>query len=261
MRAFEQDIRAKVRNMQPETLDATDNHEMHASDPKNILLSDSDRDEEDAHDSPSSGSKVTPKRRRLSARSSQKVRRTTLVETDGFITINVGTATVDVGFHKGPGLQLAASATALRLVLQFLNENYDVLLTAGRDAQFCRLESRKDGPQELLRPTTSPRTKTDPHAAAEARANRPKPPSVRNGGLYMNKIRWDFNRCAFSVWYVDDAGKHVRTTKGFEVPTEDHCGNQIQGKAYRDAKAAALQKAALWWNNSDKSKDPRFPIE
>jgi hypothetical protein len=261
LRAFEQDIRAKVKNMRPETLDATDKEEMQSLDPKNALLSESDCDGGDGPDSPSSGSKETPKKRRLSARSSHSARRTTTVATDGLITIKVGTSTVDVGFHKGPGLQLEASATAVTLVLQFLHENYDVLLTSGRDAHYRRAESRKDGPHELLLPPKRSCKKTDPHAAAEARMSRPQPPAVRNGGMYMNKIRWDFRRCAFSVWWLDADGRNTRTTKGFEVPIEDHCGNKIQGKAYIEAKAAVLKKASEWWNSHDKSKDDRFQLD
>lgn len=253
LKAFESTVREKILNPQ------VDIPKSKNVDPREQLLGSSD-DEDISRDSPPTGSEESPKKtRRLAARSARAARRTAMVATEGFTMINVGDDQVEVGFHKGPGLQLAATVDAVRLVLKFLNEKYDTLLTAGRELHAQKTQRGHDCPHELLRPVKRIVERTDPHAAAKKRLNgQHKSPSVRNGTIYMNKIRWDFARTAFSIHYMDDDGKQCRATKGFEVPLEDRCGRVMTGESYSEAKAIVFQNAIEYWNTHDKSKQARI---
>ena len=72
------------------------------------------------------------------------------VEKVGFAKIELDGLEVEVGFHKGPGVQVPATAETVAKVLTFLDQKYDVLLAAGRDLTGQRLAARRDGPHELL---------------------------------------------------------------------------------------------------------------
>ena len=134
---------------------------------------------------------------------------------------------------------------AVMVVLTYLNERYNSLLTTGRSASHKRSESRKGGPRELLQRAPPSGCRQD-HAEKD------------NGDT--NKIRFDFKRGAFLVIYKDQNDTAHRVTKGFEVPRHDVCGNILSGQEYCEAKKHVLRKAREAWNALDQSEAPRLPI-
>ena len=126
LKAFESDVRARVAAIVP-----TD-----ASPPpvKKQRLLDSDSEADDSHDDS----------QQSAARSQPVKRQTAAVEKVGFTKIELNGVQVDVGFHKGPGVQVHANAETMQGLLNFLDQHYDVLLAAGRDLNGQRLAARKD---------------------------------------------------------------------------------------------------------------------
>ena len=74
----------------------------------------------------------------------------------------------------------------------------------------------------------------------------------------VNKIRFDFHRDAFKLFYFDGSSLK-RLSKGFEVPRVDAMGSILGLAAYSKVKAGVLHKARMAWNEFDKSDAPRFP--
>ena len=211
-----------------------------------LVESDDELNEVAEHSSTASGAdaeleKSVQKQRRAARRHDQHVQ----VSKVGFTVIELGGVEVEVGLHKGPGLQLPATPEAVMVVLTYLNERYNSLLITGRSASHKRLESRKGGPHELLQ-------RVPPSGCRQDHTE-------KNTGD-TNKIRFDFMRGAFLVIYKDQNDTIHRVTKGFEVPRYDVCGNILSGEEYCEAKKHVLRKAREAWNALDQSEAPRLPI-
>ena len=233
LKAFESNVRAQVSRL--DVLGAS------PPSPKKQRLLDSDSEsdrpespEGDSHPSsfpspPNQGSKAPTRR----------------VDKVGFTKIELNGLEVDVGFHKGPGLLFPANAETVASVLKFLDQEYDVLLAAGRDINGQRLAARKDGPQELL-------AKLPPSECRKGAIA-----SDTTAEVDTNKIRYDFGRSAFKLLYLE-GGSLKRLSKGFEVPRTDAMGTVLSCGDYAKMKAGILRKARMAWNKLDQSDAPRF---
>jgi hypothetical protein len=150
---------------------------------------------------------------------------------------------IELGVHKGPGLQLAPNTATIKGVLDHLDSTFDDLLNAGRMAGRERVASRVDGPQLLLN--------------QDNEGDRSKPATSSDS----NKIRFCFKRSAFKIIYTDDTGKTHRQTKSFEVPRVDLNGILFLKDEYTKVKASFFKKAKEAWNKLDKSCAPRYPVD
>ena len=233
LKAFESDVRVRVAS-----LTAADASPPSAKKPR-LLESDSEPDEPDADSQPSNDSQQS------AACSHAAQRRKVAVDKVGFTKIELDGFQVDVGFHKGPGVQVQASAETVKGLLNFLDQQYDVLLAAGRDLSGQRLAARKDGPHEILK-------KVPPR---ECRKETLTPDTTAASDT--NKIRFCFHRVAFKLRYFD--GSSMKSvSKGFEVPRTDVLGNILSRDEYAKLKASILCKARVAWNALDQSDAKRF---
>ena len=136
LKAFESDVRAQIAGR-----DQADTTPPPSKKPR-LVESDSEVDDEESEregdDSQQSSCSKVPR---------GPTRR---VEKVGFTKIELDGLEVEVGFHRGPGVQVPATAETVAKVLTFLDQKYDVLLAAGRDLTGQRLAARKGGPHELL---------------------------------------------------------------------------------------------------------------
>ena len=127
-----------------------------------------------------------------------------------------------------------------------MDQSFDVLLAAGRGIAKRRDDSRKGGPQELLSRVAPDKCRI---TGAAPKAND------------TNRIRFDFKKSAFVVWYEDENAKPHHCSKGFTVPRLDVLGNLMSSELYGAAKAGVLKKAREAWNDLDQSDLPRFDID
>ena len=232
LKAFESDVRAQIAGR-----DQADTTPPPSKKPR-LVESDSEVDDEESeHEGDDSQQSSCSKVPRGPTRRVEKV---------GFTKIELDGLEVEVGFHKGPGVQVPATAETVAKVLRYLDQRYDVLLAAGRALTVQRLAARKDGPHELLS-TMLP---------SECRKEKTITPGATLG-RDTNKIRFDFTRDAFKLLFFDgDSSK--RTTKGFEVQRTDAMGMVMSLEDYAKMKATVLCKARMAWNKLDKSDAPRF---
>ena len=234
LKAFESDVRARACS-QVAGREGTDAAPPPSKKPR-LLGSDSEDEEESEQEEDDSQQSSCSKVPRGPTRRVDKV---------GFTKIELDGVEVEVGFHKGPGVQVPANAETVDKVLTFLEANYDILLASGRDLAGQRLAARRDGPHELL-------AKVPP---SECRKDTFTPGATL--GRDTNKIRFDFTRDAFKLLYFD-GDTQKRTTKGFEVPRVDALGLVLGRDDYAKMKAAVLRKARMAWNKLDQSDAPRF---
>ena len=68
----------------------------------------------------------------------------------GFQTIKVNGFPLDIGLHKGPGLQLKCCGENIVNVFSVLESTFKDLLAQGREAQYVRNTMKADGARELL---------------------------------------------------------------------------------------------------------------
>ena len=234
LKAFESDVRAQTCS-QVAGREGTDAAPPPSKKPR-LLGSDSEDEEESEQEEDDSQQSSCTKVPRGPTRRVDKV---------GFTKIELDGVEVEVGFHKGPGVQVPANAETVAKVLTFLETKYDILLAAGRDLAGQRLAARRDGPHELLakvRPSQCRKDTSTPGATL---------------GRDTNKIRFDFTRDAFKLLYFD-GDTQKRTTKGFEVPRVNAFGLVLGHDDYAKMKAGVLHKARMAWNKLDKSDEPRF---
>jgi hypothetical protein len=232
LKAFESDVRAHLRDLTPQEPQL-----------KKQRLLDSDSEAEvDSQDSSSSSLPQNGSRLAARPRPSRKVAGV------GFTKVTLDGLEIEVGFNKGPGMQLPANAATLRSVLAFLHYKYDILLAAGRDINVKQIAARKGGPHELL----------DRVPPAECRGQSSTACVVPDRDT--NRIRFRFDRGAFMLMYMR-GGSLQRVSKGFEVPRTDVMGNVMPRGEYAKVKTRILHKARMAWNDLDDSDAPRFKDE
>jgi hypothetical protein len=76
-----------------------------------------------------------------------------------------------------------------------------------------------------------------------------------------SSVRWSFTDSSWTVKYMDDEGKHHRSSKGLKVPRFDHLGQALDLARYKEVRLAKLNQAKKMWNDLDKSDQDRFGVE
>ena len=237
IKAFEQHVRAHVGSL-PSACSQKKTDAAEAS-RKRRLLDDSDDEGDSAK--PSTGGSAS-----ASSPDSQPKQRQQCLAFVGFKKVPLGEDEVEMGFHKGPGLQVKADAATVKCVVHHLDSNYDTYLAAGRNLRARKSENRKGGLHELLDRV--------PEQCSSV-SNR-----TSTVGVDSKRIRFDFRRGAYLIMYKDEGGETRQLSKGLEVPRTDYTGNVMCEDSYSQAKTQVLIKARLKWNTLDRSGAPRFPV-
>ena len=233
LRAFESDVRARVASLSPPDVSQP------AAKKQRLLESDTEAESaSDAEDDSQQSSASSPL--------DKKTAHFQKVDKVGFTKIDLNGFEINVGFHKGPGVQVPATQETVSGLLKFLDQHYDTFLAAGRDLMGKRLAARQDGPQEILK-QVPPRECREPCTELASDTD-------------TNKIRFCFRRVAYRLFYFDGSGMRS-ISKGFEVPRADPMGNILSDADYANVKAFMKGKARQAWNKLDKSSAPRFPAD
>ena len=150
---------------------------------------------------------------------------------------------LDIGLHKGPGLQLKCCGENIVNVFSVLESTFKDLLAQGREAQYVRNTMKADGARELLETVPTWALRRDRSAAANSDTG---------------KIRFDIGKEAYVITYIDADGVQHTVSRGLHVPRADAGGRVYSLEDRNKIKVLVLKKARTMWNTLDETDTPRL---
>ena len=118
-----------------------------------------------------------------------------------------------------------------------------------------------DATAEIMR--SKPKEDCQPKRNAAPEGCPPKPDAAPKGCQPKGTKRIGFlvARSTYEVKYVAADGTKARTIKGLKVPTFDKKGKPLSPQEHDENMERVYRVAQALWNQLDKSKEARFPLE